>query len=97
MVPPGIALVEHRMLDHDSIVAAHAEADPLHDLVHDLRDVPLDGLGIALETHSLVSAADVETDARGRDSIPIGDDTTDGHCIPEVMISHECRTGRLGG
>ena len=77
--------VEHRMVGNRLLVrAAHPEADPLDDLVHD----PRDGHVAELEPcpHRLVSAGDVIADARRRDVIAIRNPSADGLGVPGVVV-----------
>src|SRR4051812_13841473 len=94
----GVAdLVDDGMVDRLVVLAADAEADAIHDRVHDHRDVVAQVGDKDVGADGLVAAADVEADSAGADVVAIGDDATDGLRVANVPVGADGGRDRVAG
>jgi hypothetical protein len=79
-------LVDHGMVARAPVVATDTEADALHDLIHQPRQLRLHLLEDQVRQHRLVATADVVTDSGGADVLRVGDHAPDRLAVTQVPV-----------
>ena len=86
---PCRIILKQLVLDFFLILHAHAKGDLSPDIIHDGIDVGTHLTGIHIQTNRFVPTSDVKPNPGRTHLIFVGNHSTNGNGIPEMMVCHE--------